>query len=105
MSSNRSLTYIKHLDGDVSQLDLTFSVDHDVMGRLVTYELVPGGRALAVTNHNNCDKIGLHFYEEELTAGVVYPSTERVLISVFHSVIDDLFRRSLNASCMRSGAM
>lgn len=48
----RSLTYIKHLDGDVSQLDLTFSVDHDVMGRLVTYELVPGGRALAVTNHN-----------------------------------------------------
>ncbi|XP_073984796.1 uncharacterized protein isoform X2 [Rhodnius prolixus] len=53
----------------------------------------------------SCDKIGLHFYEEELTAGVVYPSTERVLISVFHSVIDDLFRRSLNASCMRSGAI
>ncbi|KAK9513092.1 hypothetical protein O3M35_001362 [Rhynocoris fuscipes] len=59
----RSLTYIKHLDSDVSQLDLTFSVDHDVMGRLVTHELVPGGRALSVTNHNKINYIHLmaHF--------------------------------------------
>lgn len=50
----RSLTYIKHLqnNNDVSQLDLTFSVDEDVLGRLVTHELIPGGRAVAVTNQN-----------------------------------------------------
>ncbi|XP_014255272.1 ubiquitin-protein ligase E3B isoform X1 [Cimex lectularius] len=59
----RSLTYIKHLEGDVSQLDLTFSIDHDVMGRLVTHELVPGGRALPVNNHNKINYIHLmaHF--------------------------------------------
>lgn len=48
----RSLTYIKHHDGDIAELDLTFSVDEDVMGRVVTHELVPGGRAVPVTNQN-----------------------------------------------------
>lgn len=48
----RSLSYVKHYEGDVGELDLTFSVDEDVMGRLVTHELVPGGRAVPVTNEN-----------------------------------------------------
>jgi ubiquitin-protein ligase E3 B len=48
----RSLTYVKHHTGDVTDLELTFSVDHDVMGKLVTYELIPGGRAVPVNNHN-----------------------------------------------------
>lgn len=59
----RSLTYVKHYKGDVSDLDLTFSVDHDFMGKLVTFELVPGGRALPVNNHNKINYIHLmaHF--------------------------------------------
>lgn len=48
----RSLSYVKHYEGDVSDLDLTFSVDEDNMGKLVTYELVPGGKAVQVTNEN-----------------------------------------------------
>lgn len=48
----RSLTYVKHHQGDISELDLSFSVDEDVLGRLVTHELIPGGRAVAVTNQN-----------------------------------------------------
>lgn len=40
------------LQGDVSDLDLTFSVDEDVMGKIVTHELHPGGRARPVTNDN-----------------------------------------------------
>lgn len=48
----RSLSYIKHYEGDVSELDLTFSVDDDNLGRLVTHELVPGGKAVPVTNEN-----------------------------------------------------
>jgi ubiquitin-protein ligase E3 B len=40
----RSLTFIKHHQGDVQDLDLTFSVDEDCLGRLVTHELVPGGK-------------------------------------------------------------
>lgn len=37
---------------DVAELDLTFSVDEDQMGRIVTHELHPGGRAQPVTNDN-----------------------------------------------------
>lgn len=48
----RSLSYVKHYQGDVSDLDLTFSVDEDNMGKLVTYELVPGGKAVQVINEN-----------------------------------------------------
>lgn len=48
----RSLTLVKHYKGDVRQLELTFSLDEDVMGKLVTHELIPGGRAEAVTNQN-----------------------------------------------------
>lgn len=48
----RSLTFIKHYQGDVADLDLTFTVDEDVMGRIVTHELVEGGRIRPVTNDN-----------------------------------------------------
>lgn len=48
----RSLSYIKHYKGDVSGLDLTFSVDDDNLGKLVTHELIPGGKAVPVINEN-----------------------------------------------------
>ncbi|XP_055912122.1 ubiquitin-protein ligase E3B [Eupeodes corollae] len=48
----RSLTFIKHYKQDVSDLNLTFSVDQDVMGKIVTHELHPGGKGRGVTDHN-----------------------------------------------------
>lgn len=48
----KSLTYIKHYDGDVSELNLTFSIDQDFMGKIETYELQPGGRSIPVTNES-----------------------------------------------------
>ncbi|XP_063241461.1 ubiquitin-protein ligase E3B isoform X2 [Bacillus rossius redtenbacheri] len=59
----RSLTFIKHHGSDVRDLDLTFSVDEDCMGSLVTHELVPGGRAVPVTGENKINYIHLmaHF--------------------------------------------
>ncbi|XP_078045060.1 ubiquitin-protein ligase E3B [Augochlora pura] len=59
----RSLTLVKHYKGDVSQLELTFSVDEDVLGKLVTHELLTGGRAKPVTNENKFHYIHLmaHF--------------------------------------------
>lgn len=48
----RSLTFIKHYQGDVADLDLTFSVDEDVMGKIVTHELYPGGKSRSVNNDN-----------------------------------------------------
>ncbi|XP_076627960.1 ubiquitin-protein ligase E3B isoform X2 [Colletes latitarsis] len=59
----RSLTLVKHYKGDVRQLELTFSLDEDVLGKLVTHELVPGGRAVPVTNEKKINYIHLmaHF--------------------------------------------
>lgn len=59
----RSLSYVKHYTGDISELDLTFSIDEDNMGRLVTHELIPGGKAIPVTNDNKINYIHLvaHF--------------------------------------------
>ena len=48
----KQLYYIKHYEGDVTDLGLTFSFDQDVMGQLVTHELVPGGKGINVTNNN-----------------------------------------------------
>ncbi len=48
----KQLTYIKHYEGDVGDLGLTFSYDQDVLGKVETHELVPGGRGMNVTNSN-----------------------------------------------------
>ncbi|CAG0924855.1 unnamed protein product, partial [Notodromas monacha] len=48
----KSLIFIKHYDGDVSQLELTFTCDEDVLGQIVTHELVEGGRMVSVQDDN-----------------------------------------------------
>eukprot|EP00795_Rhopilema_esculentum_P015545 gene15545-6809_t len=48
----KSLCFIKNYDGDVSDLELTFSFDEDVLGKVVTHDLKPGGRVINVTNIN-----------------------------------------------------
>ncbi|TRY68294.1 hypothetical protein TCAL_07191 [Tigriopus californicus] len=53
----KNLTFIKHLKDDVSDLDLTFAYDQDMMGQVITHELVPGGRAITVTNANKISYI------------------------------------------------
>lgn len=53
----KNLTFIKHLKDDVSDLDLTFAYDQDMMGKVITHELVPGGRAITVTNANKISYI------------------------------------------------
>uniref|UniRef100_A0A0P4WEM7 Ubiquitin-protein ligase E3B n=1 Tax=Scylla olivacea TaxID=85551 RepID=A0A0P4WEM7_SCYOL len=59
----KSLTYIKHYEGDVSDLDLTFSYDEDYLGEIITHELRPGGKSIPVTNDNKIVYIHLmaHF--------------------------------------------
>ena len=48
----RNLTFIKHYQNDVRDLQLTFSVNDDMMGQILTHELIPGGNAVSVTNDN-----------------------------------------------------
>ncbi|ELT93611.1 hypothetical protein CAPTEDRAFT_162148 [Capitella teleta] len=59
----RSLTYVKHYEGDISDLEFTFSYDEDILGKVVTHELVPGGRVIPVTNENKINYVHLmaHF--------------------------------------------
>ena len=55
----QQLTYVKHYEGDISDLGLTFSFDHDVMGQVVTHELIPGGKGTNVTSSNRIEYIHL----------------------------------------------
>lgn len=55
----KNLTFIKHYEGDVSDLDLSFSFDEDVMGKLTNHELIPGGKALSVTSENKISYVHL----------------------------------------------
>ncbi|KAJ6853573.1 E3 ubiquitin-protein ligase UPL7 [Iris pallida] len=48
----RNLMYVKHLDGDVEELSLDFTVTEEVCGKRVVNELKPGGRDIPVTNEN-----------------------------------------------------
>ncbi|KAL0272582.1 UNVERIFIED_CONTAM: hypothetical protein PYX00_005501 [Menopon gallinae] len=59
----RSFTFIKHGGGDVKDLGLTFSINEDCMGKIVTHELVPGGKLIEVTEDNKINYIHLvaHF--------------------------------------------
>ena len=59
----KNLTYIKHYDGKVEDLGLTFSYDEERLGELVSHELRPGGKMLPVTNDNRIIYIHLmaHF--------------------------------------------
>ncbi|XP_062521053.1 ubiquitin-protein ligase E3B-like [Corticium candelabrum] len=53
----KNLSYVKHYDGDVSELDLTFSVNRDFFGKVETHDLTPGGSAVTVTNENKISYI------------------------------------------------
>ena len=54
---HKNLSYVKHYDGDLEDLGLTFSFDQDILGKVVTHELIPGGRAINVTNTNKISYI------------------------------------------------
>uniref|UniRef100_A0A915CEU8 Ubiquitin-protein ligase E3B n=2 Tax=Parascaris univalens TaxID=6257 RepID=A0A915CEU8_PARUN len=83
----KSLTYVKHYSdsGDVADLSLTFSTDEDVLGRLHTVDLVPGGRTIQVTNEN---KIA---YVHKMAQYRVFTQTKeqcRAFVSGFLSILN-----------------
>ncbi|KAK9447529.1 uncharacterized protein V1518DRAFT_376799 [Limtongia smithiae] len=53
----RNLTWV--LEHDVVDLDLTFSTEDNVFGEVVTVDLKPGGRDIAVTNENKREYVEL----------------------------------------------
>lgn len=53
----------------MSELDLTFSVDEDQMGKIVTHELHSGGRARPVTNDNKYGLIYGFFLSHQFKIG------------------------------------
>ncbi|KAI8366690.1 uncharacterized protein BYT42DRAFT_587536 [Radiomyces spectabilis] len=55
----RNLTFLKRYDGDVEDLGLTFAVDEEVVGEMVTHELKYYGKHLTVTNPNKLEYIFL----------------------------------------------
>ncbi|XP_020631796.1 ubiquitin-protein ligase E3B-like isoform X1 [Orbicella faveolata] len=55
----KSLCFIKHYDGDIRDLELTFSFDEDVLGKVVTHQLMSGGNVIHVTNDNKISYVHL----------------------------------------------
>ncbi|CAI4227822.1 unnamed protein product [Auanema sp. JU1783] len=53
----KNLTFVKRYEGDISDLSLTFSINEDLLGKVVTTDLIPGGRTITVTNENKIDYI------------------------------------------------
>jgi hypothetical protein len=49
-SKKTHFLFLKHYDGDVSSLALTYSIDEDVLGEMLTYDMIPCGRHINVTN-------------------------------------------------------
>ncbi|XP_051152386.1 E3 ubiquitin-protein ligase UPL7 [Andrographis paniculata] len=48
----RNLMYVKHYDGDASDLCLDFTITEESLGKRLVIELKPGGRNIPVTNEN-----------------------------------------------------
>ncbi|KRZ23917.1 Ubiquitin-protein ligase E3B, partial [Trichinella pseudospiralis] len=55
----KQLTFIKHYEGDMNDLGLTFACDEDILGEVVTHELRPGGRTIPVTKENKISYVHL----------------------------------------------
>ncbi|CAI5968216.1 unnamed protein product, partial [Closterium sp. NIES-65] len=57
MELYRNLMYLKHYEGDASELALDFTVTEEVLGEHNIVELRPGGSHIAVTNENKLQYI------------------------------------------------
>ncbi|TPX51355.1 hypothetical protein SeLEV6574_g00330 [Synchytrium endobioticum] len=73
----KNLTFVKHYDGDVEDLSLTFTIDVDVFGKIETKSLKYGGCGMSVTNTNRYEYIYLmadaklnHECKDEISAFV-----------------------------------
>ncbi|DAZ95340.1 TPA: hypothetical protein N0F65_002525 [Lagenidium giganteum] len=55
----RNLMQLKHYNGNVEDLALTFSVNEVVYGETITRDLIPGGASIMVTNENRIRYIHL----------------------------------------------
>ncbi|KAI8884282.1 HECT-domain-containing protein [Backusella circina FSU 941] len=55
----RNLTFIKHYEGDVEDLGLTFEADEDVFGKIQSHDLKYSGKNISVTSDNKVEYIYL----------------------------------------------
>ncbi|CAI8030927.1 Ubiquitin-protein ligase E3B [Geodia barretti] len=83
-----SLNFIKHYDGDVTDLCLTFSVDEEYLGKRVTHELIDGGCAIPVTPSNRLSYV--HRMALFKLSTQIKKQTD-AFTKGFHSLIDPSF--------------
>ncbi|KAI8831190.1 hypothetical protein BJ741DRAFT_537023 [Chytriomyces cf. hyalinus JEL632] len=55
----KNLIFLKHYEGDASDLGLTFTIDEDSFGAVVSKDIKPGGSGITVTNENKYEYIHL----------------------------------------------
>ena len=82
---SNSLSYIKHYEGDIEDLELYFSIQEDRMGQVVSYDLKQDGSQIKVNNENKISYVHL--------AATFYMHTQikkqiAAFCRGFHSIID-----------------
>ncbi|KAJ3022338.1 UNVERIFIED_CONTAM: Ubiquitin-protein ligase E3B [Siphonaria sp. JEL0065] len=53
----KNLLFLKHYEGDASDLGLSFTIDESMFGKIVTKEIKPGGAGIMVANENKYEYI------------------------------------------------
>lgn len=80
-----SHSYIAYFQQNVADLELTFSVDEDQMGKIVTHELISGGRLKTVTNENKYVLCEFWFKSKEQKIDCSSNSTGLTTYIIWHS--------------------
>eukprot|EP01113_Clastostelium_recurvatum_P007920 TRINITY_DN13708_c0_g1_i2.p1 TRINITY_DN13708_c0_g1~~TRINITY_DN13708_c0_g1_i2.p1 ORF type:complete len:671 (-),score=100.35 TRINITY_DN13708_c0_g1_i2:27-1859(-) len=81
----KNLVFVKHYEGDVDDLGLYFSVDDDTgTGKIITHDLIPRGRDIAVTSSNRIQYIYL-MADYYLNKQIAEPC--KAIVKGFHEVL------------------
>eukprot|EP00053_Salpingoeca_punica_P019702 m.201104 g.201104 ORF g.201104 m.201104 type:complete len:1033 (+) comp17703_c1_seq2:77-3175(+) len=92
---SKNLQFIKTYDGDVSDLDLVFSADDDILGKHVSVPLQPGGSSIPVTNENRI--LYVHLMADFRLNRQLKPQCD-AFVRGFRSVISGNWLRYFSAS-------
>jgi ubiquitin-protein ligase E3 B len=82
---SKSLHFIKHYDGDMEDLCLTFSFEEEFLGKMVTHELIPGGSGISVTADNRISYVH-RLAHYKLTTQIKHQM--EAFMKGFHSIVN-----------------
>ena len=84
----RNLCWLRDMTSDVENLGLVFAVDYQFAGNKSTYELIPGGSEVAVTDDNKLEYLELRLRHRMLDS--IMPQLQSFLKGFYEVLPPDL---------------